>query len=686
MLVTKCVKHIDYLRCECNEYGSHRIWLFEKYSVESASYCGDNIRIKHSIESEKAFLNKEDLNKLERLLAELRLNIKYSLISSKVCSKLTYSKIESYLNDFFSDNDNDTDINGGISVLKLIKIFNRNEQHKLDELNLFIDILFFFIRKKLENDEEYYYNLRKILVNLLVTRLSLININTTPSQNDLNFLLRLFQHLLHLPTNYNILDEFIETQLQLPQIVDCNFQILNFYLKIFLLFTSKLKTREYFLNEFYNLQQNQQLGSDTLENKISANNNWLIIDLDGNLENIEESMIEIGEDELIKLYHKVSFNQLFHSLWEYLNSKNSKEAIMKIYSFLNYLTRLLLNSIIQYNRLKYKNFCKLISKTLSNCLKYCSLICNQFRENERSITKHYDDFVKRICIKLMYYKNMNSIRWSLLSLFHRISELSLNTKWTLLSLMCGIDIYNVNFNFNLNKAKSFIKQAYKYNLEEYIGKSKLLSDNELISYLRTLHFLIDLSNNNEDENEFDLIKLVTIIIFNISYIYESTRDVCHKDGAAILYTICLSYPNLIGILLWQINKLPESLNSDIEKILLSLMNQLPFPLWFSYLNDYDLCLINYWLNNYPTNSLKFRLILICIENLGFDCCCDEDDDDGDRIDEIRLKQIKISIILFCLYLKLTNQFTLEDDSEKTNNDADNLNNDIKADKYLVEVY
>ena len=407
LLVNNCVKHIEYLRYECSDYASHRIWLFEKFLVESSSYCGDNIRIKHSIESEKAFLNKEDLNKLEKLLTELRLNIKYSLISSKFCSKLTYSKIESFLNDFFSDNDCDC-INGTINTTKLMKIFANS--HRLNELNLLIDIIFYFIRKKQENDEDYYSNLNKILSDLLVIRLNLTNLNKIQTQNDLDFLLNLFQHLLHLPNTYNRLDEFIDKHIQLPIIIDCNFNILNFYIKILLLFTTKLKTREYFLNEFHNLEQAATASSTTLQQQVSANN-WLFIDLDGNLENMEQSILEINEDELIKLYSKVSFSQIFHSLWQYVNNNGQNESIMKIYSFLNYLTRLLINSIIQYNRLKYKNFCKLISKTLSNCLKYCSLICNKFKSQIPRVCKHYDDFIRRICIKLIYYKNINSIRW-----------------------------------------------------------------------------------------------------------------------------------------------------------------------------------------------------------------------------------------------------------------------------------
>jgi hypothetical protein len=98
-------------------------------SVYTSSYCGDNIRIKHSIESEKSFLNKEELNKLEKLLVELCLNIKYSLISSEFCSNLTYSKIESDLNDFFSVNECDC-ANGAINVAKLIKIFSNNKQEE----------------------------------------------------------------------------------------------------------------------------------------------------------------------------------------------------------------------------------------------------------------------------------------------------------------------------------------------------------------------------------------------------------------------------------------------------------------------------------------------------------------------------------------------------------------------------
>ena len=75
---------------------------------------------------------------------------------------------------------------------------------------------------------------------------------------------------------------------------------------------------------------------------------------------------------------------------------------------------------------------------------------------------------------------------------------------------------------------------------------------------------------------------------------------------------------------------------ESENILFSLINQLSFNLWFNYLNDYDLCLINYWLNNFLTISFKLRLIFICIEYLVFENgSVEEEDDEVEEEEEIR---------------------------------------------------
>ena len=97
-------------------------------------------------------------------------------------------------------------------------------------------------------------------------------------------------------------------------------------------------------------------------------------------------LIDLSEDDLVKLYYQIPFNAIFSFLWSYLSFqselKNAKTAstesgdfrtryvAMKIVSFLDYLSRLSIRTLLVYNRAKYKNFSKLVGKTLKEAIRF----------------------------------------------------------------------------------------------------------------------------------------------------------------------------------------------------------------------------------------------------------------------------------------------------------------------------
>jgi hypothetical protein len=101
LIVDNCLKHIESLKAQTYECATYRVWSFVKYKCESNAFCGDNQRVRHSIDCEKALLNKDAVDKLKALLNEIRYNIKAVLISSKFCSKLAVLKIEAYFYEQF---------------------------------------------------------------------------------------------------------------------------------------------------------------------------------------------------------------------------------------------------------------------------------------------------------------------------------------------------------------------------------------------------------------------------------------------------------------------------------------------------------------------------------------------------------------------------------------------------------
>ena len=122
------------------------IWTFEKYTIEAQGMCGDQQNCKHELASEKAYLNRVEVAKLQTMLYELRFSlIKSGLISSQFFSKLAKFKIESYLHDFvlkFKIRNEFFTAKNGLLTSDLDTIASLN-----GELKILIDILIYFNRK-----------------------------------------------------------------------------------------------------------------------------------------------------------------------------------------------------------------------------------------------------------------------------------------------------------------------------------------------------------------------------------------------------------------------------------------------------------------------------------------------------------------------------------------------------------
>ena len=836
LLVNKCIRHVNEFKWECIANQMRKIWSFEKYTIESSGTCSDQQRCKHELKSEKAYLNRIELQKMQVMLFELRFNlIKTGLISSQFCSKLAKCKIESYLHNFFNRFKKIDDLNSRNSSNFDDSYININ-----DELKYLIDILFYFNRKQmkpslniLENSNKstrserkksneinnHYYEIDdsneiqshkitstttaaseankieseapsnetdetnninedieedsnnqdelfksnvtewlKILCCLLVNESetkrynSLLNYNNNLFLQYSNFHFEntffLIQHLLRSPDQYALNFSYLfQFPLLLPITDSENLKAFKFlclnspqsdslihlyfdnYLKLFASFSYEVKYRSQFLF-FTNKKSNNgtlsRLNDDqNVKNLATSSNssNWQLVDLDGDLENIESVIVELKEDDLIKLYYQIPFNSIYSFLWNYLIYQNNDEfrkryVAMKILSFLDYLSRLSIRSLIIYNRLKYKNFSKLIGKTLKDSIKFSVSIMST-RQNA-NFQLHCDHFVKRIFTTIIYSPRVKSIRWTILSNLN-LNSLSLNTKWLILSIMCGIDVYHPNFESIFNDTTSFDNNMYQIKKKDYIlqactndlenilseyQENGVLLTHELLSYMRTLHFLINLNHNDIDseslnikfqdlieenyQNQFnqhhidheahileielyEFMSCVIKIIFKIAYCFETTKEVCYKEGNSLLFAVCSAYPRLIGYVLFEI----DTELASIGKRSLYLSDELPYNKWLPYIDcEQDLHFLEKCLLTSTTNSILFHLAVSCIDNLNFNQSTksvthtmfknwlnkNQNNPHAknlyqlitrDEIDISKLVKIKLSIIMFELHSRLT---------------------------------
>jgi hypothetical protein len=214
---------------------------------------------------------------------------------------------------------------------------------------------------------------------------------------------------------------------------------------------------------------------------------------------------------------------------------------MKILSFLDCVSRLSLRALLVYNRLKYKNFAKLIGKTLKDTLKFLATLLSKKPElaagspssssAATTFTAHYNNFLTRIFTTVIYSPRLASIRWTVLSQLlntRHSGQLTLATKWLVLSIMCGIDAFHEQFydtfvrdrqhyerlrtagsggyhKMTGRSPKDYILQACETELEamltnentELVNASNSNVDIELLSFIRTVHFLIDLEGTSK---------------------------------------------------------------------------------------------------------------------------------------------------------------------------------------------
>ena len=180
----------------------------------------------------------------------------------------------------------------------------------------------------------------------------------------------------------------------------------------------------------------------------------------------------------------------------------------------------------------------------------------------------------------------------------------------------------------------------------------------------------DPSKTDQETDSLEFMACVVKVIFRIAYCYQSTKEICHKEGNSLLFAICSAYPKLIGIILDEID-----LNLDkIGKKALYLSNELPFNKWLACIDcKKDINFLEKCLLQTATNSILFCIATNCIDHLDLkqstkqlshtligewearnNCSLLGPNQQGlDVIDLGRLIQIKLAIILYELHLRLT---------------------------------
>lgn len=178
-------------------------------------------------------------------------------------------------------------------------------------------------------------------------------------------------------------------------------------------------------------------------------------------------------------------------------------------------------------------------------------------------------------------------------------------------------------------------------------------------------------NNNEQKTSDDeaFMACVAKVLFQIAYCYQSTRDICYKEGNSLLFAICSACPKLIGTIL-------NEIDANLEKIgkrALYLVNELPFNKWLPYIDcKRDIDFLEKCLLQTATNSILHCVATSCINNLDFRLNTKRlsrhlvktweskhllklspSQSQEDLVDLSHFVQIKLAVVLYELHLRLT---------------------------------
>jgi hypothetical protein len=381
--------------------------------------------------------------------------------------------------------------------------------------------LFYYKRKKFDDAT---YN---TLVNEWLTKLLRIRLSTS---NDLDFLFYLNQHIFNLQSPSIKQFTHLLSLIEVANLTKHNMDhVLEKFLKFPLLFTYDLnKTRRLFLTD--DLQPTSFDQTAPVSTQAQNDNNWLFIDLDGDCENMDQVLIDLNEDDLINIYYKIPFYTLYNQLWSLLATERDHYTTVKCMAFTNYVIKITFLTIVQYNKLKYKNFLKLCANSLNESLKFYKLLV---KINADVYQHYYNKHILSIYVKFLYSTKLRSMRFAILSLMNTdFNLIALNTKWFVLCALCGIDVLNENFklNYDSDEPMRFISDSIDFYLEDNL---KNFTDFELVSFLKIIN-LISTSTDHVNEHFF---RCLCKVLFKISFIYPKVCDVCHKEGKSLKLVI-----------------------------------------------------------------------------------------------------------------------------------------------------
>lgn len=342
---------------------------------------------------------------------------------------------------------------------------------------------------------------------------------------------------------------------------------------------------------------------------------WVMLDSDGE-EDDAPSVIHWRENDVVALLNQVPFAGIFQHLLfvvseNYDATRASEQDVLKMIAVASRLVSILHTGLKTYNRSRYKQLTKRISRLVRHTVQYVSDHWRSFQSMQGvgdsamliRLQVEYDQFVLRAVNCIFYSQSMGA--WQFMAVLP-YSTVSTAMLWQLLWLLHNSYQENEQ-QVHLSPSDICEKlqdKVHKLGFEENLSR---MPQSEVF-FLMTSFANMAASRGADGRA---LTHMVALEIFEMTYLNRKLRQLFAKEGRDLLSSLAQKQPGIVSVLLDAIDDHMMALGV----MACYLMQAMPLHLWLPGKEDLDI--ISHFLLYYPLNSPQSQLARLLIENLNY---------------------------------------------------------------------
>ncbi|XP_040011126.1 ectopic P granules protein 5 homolog [Xiphias gladius] len=354
--------------------------------------------------------------------------------------------------------------------------------------------------------------------------------------------------------------------------------------------------------------------------------NWTLVDEGGEEdEDPESSWLLLCEEDLISFLNQFPFQQLYsHMLGMskqgvYEPQACSSQKMMRVFAFASSLIEILALGLQTYNRARYRQLVKRIGHIIRMTVCYVSDHWAQYvsvtgaggpssHVHSLSLEKlqlEYDHLFLRAVLHVLRNKRLGI--WLFMSEMP-YGTLSSSMLWRVLYVMQSAETAGLETLSSASDTNSCIQALrdpeHQERFEQWLCE---VNSSDGISLLTALAHMATPTQHSDPT----FITTITLLIYQVSFVSVSTREIYSKVGRELLAAVATAHPYVISVLL---ERLRETIQT-VGMVALYLCKELPLSLWRPL--PEEICVIGAWLLQHPLSAVENRLACVILEGLNW---------------------------------------------------------------------